>query len=122
MSKYGFKDLEALYENVNLASNPYADKNYSPGSSDVWGPKNSYGTKGMIPTTVPGNAGTAYSMNQTNSNNSFSSFSEEEDERVIPIYIVKQKINDLLTNATDRDVVTALSELLISIDSSDNIV
>ena len=41
MSKYGFKDLESLYENVNLASNPYADKNYSPGASDVWGPKNS---------------------------------------------------------------------------------
>jgi hypothetical protein len=122
MSKYGFKDLECIYENVNLASNPYADKNYNPGASDIWGPKNSYGTKGMIPTTVPGNAGTAYSMNQTNSSNSFSSFSEDEDERVIPLYVIKQKINDLLTNATDRDVVAALSELLISIDSSDKVV
>jgi hypothetical protein len=105
MSKYGFNELGLLYEGIDLTSNPYADKNYTPGASDTWGPKNSYGTKGMIPTTVPGNAGTAYSMGETNIT------FEEEDERIVSVNAVKKKVNDLLQDATDRGMGFACEQL-----------
>jgi hypothetical protein len=115
MSKYGFNEIGVLYEAIDLTNNRYADNNYSPGSQDVWGPKNSYGTKGLIPTAVPGNVGTAYSMNQTTAR------FEEEDERIIPIGILKKKLNDLLQDAADRGMGFAceqLHELLQFIETS----
>jgi hypothetical protein len=107
MSKYGYRDLEELYESIDLTSNPYSDKNFAPSGPSYQADKLSYGTKGLIPTTVPGNAGTAYSMGELHT-----SF-EEEDERVIAVGLVNNKINDLLQDATDRDTVRVLTELLI---------
>jgi len=111
MSKYGYSELEALYEN-NLASG-YSDTRYIP--NNTIGDKNSYGTKGMIPTTVAGNAGTAWSVNLTNSNDSFRSFSEEEDERVkdrqISVQAVVDEVNKKLAEASEIGMIYACEYL-----------
>lgn len=109
MSKYGYEELQMLYEGYPLANDTYgANKIYSAKTDS----KNSAWAQGFLQGGVPGNAGNAFSKNVTNSNNAFTSLSEEEDERVIPVSIVRDKINDLLQDATDPRVVGPLHELL----------
>ena len=69
----------------------------------------------MIPTTVAGNAGTAWSVNLTNSNDSFRSFSEEEDERArdrkISVRSVVDEINKKLAEASEIGMIYACEYL-----------
>jgi len=109
MSKYGYEELQMLYESYPLANDTYgANKIYSATTDS----KNSAWSQGFLPGGVPVNAGNAFLKNLTNSNSAFTSLSEDEDETVIPAKLLKAKINDLLQDATDPRVVGPLHELL----------
>jgi len=109
MSKYGYEELQMLYEAYPLANDTYGPNRSYPATNDN---KNSAWAQGFLQGGVPGNAGNAFSKNVTNSNSAFTSFSEDEDERVIAVAIIRDKINDLLQDASDPRVVGPLHELL----------
>ena len=103
MSKYGFQELQTLYEGGyrGLAVDFNPDRDYTP-TTDL---KHSVTGKGQLPTNVPGSGGNAYSYGTTRM-----SF-EDEDEVVVPINLIRKKINDLLQDATDRGMGFACSQL-----------
>jgi hypothetical protein len=98
-----FRELQDLYEGYRGVAVDFDELNskFAP-RSDI---KNSYYGKGQLPTGVPGNAGNAYSFNQTNM-----SF-EDEDETVISKSMIVKKINALLADAEERGMSFAGDQL-----------